>query len=108
MNIWLIMLAGGLLTFAIRLSFIYLYGKFHIPEVVRRSLRFVPPAVLSAILVPELLYHSGTLDVSLGNDRLIAGLAAIVVGWWRKNVLLTILVGMGVLLALRLLRGGLL
>ncbi len=94
MNIWLVMLLGGLITFAIRFSFIYLFGKFHIPETVRRALHYVPPAVLSAIVFPELFLKDGTLDVSLHNVRLLAGLVAIVVAWYSKNTLLTIVIGM--------------
>ena len=54
MNIWLVMLVGGLITFAIRFSLIYLFGRIHVPEAMRRSLHYVPPAVLSAIIFPEL------------------------------------------------------
>jgi branched-subunit amino acid transport protein len=97
MNIWLVMLAGGLLTYATRLSFIVLLGRLNIPVWLQRSLRFVPPAVLSAIIFPELFLPGGSLDISTGNARLIAGLAAIVVAVWKKNTLLTILVGMVIL-----------
>ncbi len=106
MNIWLVMLAGGLLTFLIRLSFIYLFGRIQIPELVQRGLRFVPPAVLTAIIVPELFIHAGKLDLSLGNERLLAGLVAIGVGLWRRSILLTMLAGIAALLVLRLLQGG--
>lgn len=105
MNIWLVMITGGLLTFAIRLSFIYLFEKIRLPELVREGLRFVPPAVLSAILVPELVLHSGRLDLSLGNERLLAGLVAIAVGWWSRNFFLTMLAGAAALLILQLLQG---
>lgn len=105
MNLWLVMIAGGMLTFAIRFSFIYLFGKVQIPGLFWRSLRFVPPAVLSAILVPELFLHSGRLDIGLGNERLLAGLVAVAVGLWRKSVLLTILAGLAALLLLRLVGG---
>ena len=94
MNIWLVMLLGGLITFAIRFSFIYLFGKFHIPETVRRALHYVPPAVLSAIVFPELFLNNGALDVSPHNVRLLSGLVAIVVAWYSKNTLLTIVIGM--------------
>ena len=94
MSVWLVMLLGGLITFAIRFSFIYLFGKFHIPGTVRRSLHYVPPAVLSAIVFPELFLRDGTLDLSLHNVRLLAGLVAIVVAWYSKNTLLTIVIGM--------------
>lgn len=100
MNIWLVFLLGGLLTFGMRFIFIYLLGRFEVPEMMRRALRFVPPAVLSAIVVPELLIRSGQIDVSWMNFRLLAGVAAVLVAWKTKNTLLTILGGMAVLLLL--------
>jgi len=102
MNIWLIMLLGGLLTFGMRLSFIYLFRRLEFPDAIRRALRFVPPAVLSAIIFPELLMPSGHLDFGLGNHRWLAGLAAVLVAWSTKNTLLTILAGMIILLILQL------
>lgn len=103
MNIWLVFLLGGLLTFGMRFSFIYLFGKYEIPETLRRALRFVPPAVLSAIVVPELLIQSNRLDLSLTNFRLLAGIVAVLVAWKTRNTLLTILAGMIALLLLQLL-----
>ena len=106
MSIWLIIILGGLLTFGMRLSFIYLFGRLHIPDIVRRSLRFVPPAVLSALVVPALLMPSGQLDLGLTNHRWLAGLIAILVAWRTRSILLTILAGMLALLALQLLWRG--
>ena len=100
MNIWLVMLLGGLLTFGMRFFFIYLLGKFELPEPARRALRFVPPAVLTAIVVPELFVRSGVIQVSLTNFRLLAGFLAVIVAWKTKNILLTIVVGMLVLVLL--------
>jgi len=101
-NIWVVMLLGGALTFGMRISFIYLFGRFEIPGMVKRALRFVPPAVLSAIIAPALFMPNNTLDLSLSNHRLIAGAAAILIAWWTKNTLLTILAGMAALLILQL------
>ncbi len=103
MNIWLVMLVGGLITFGMRFSLIYLFGRFEVPETLRRALHYVPPAVLSAIIFPELLYRNNVFDPSLGNTRLLAGVIAILVAWFSKNTLLTILVGMAALLILQLL-----
>jgi branched-subunit amino acid transport protein len=66
---------------------------------VSRALRFVPPSVLTAILVPELLIRDNQLMVA--NPRLLAGFLAAVVAWRSKNVVLTIGVGMIVLLFLQ-------
>lgn len=100
MNIWLVMFLGGALTFGMRMSFIYLFGRFEIPAMVKRALRFVPPAVLSAIIAPALFMPNNTFDFSLNNYRLMAGVVAILVGWRTKNTLMTILAGMAALLIL--------
>ena len=97
MTLWLTMLGMGMVTYAIRLSFILLLGRVEIPARIRQALRFVPPAVLSAIIFPELLRPQGRLDLSPGNVRLLAGLLAALVAWRTKNILLTIAVGMGAL-----------
>ena len=100
MSTLLVFVLGGLLTFAMRFSFIYLMGRVALPEYARRVLRFVPPAVLAAIIAPEVLLHSGRLDVSLGNTYLLAGTVAVIAALWIRNTLITILIGMGVLLLL--------
>jgi branched-subunit amino acid transport protein len=97
-NSWFVLVAAGLITFSIRLSFIALWGKFSVPDWVQRALRFVPPAVLSAIIVPEMLMKDGALNFDLGNGRLLAGIVAIFVAWKTKNAILTIVAGMAVLL----------
>ncbi|GAB4423496.1 MAG: hypothetical protein Kow002_13040 [Anaerolineales bacterium] len=102
MNIWLVFLLGGLITFGMRFSFIYLFGRYEVPETMRRALRFVPPAVLSAIVFPELLIQAGQLNFAWTNFRLLAGVIAILVAWKTKNTLLTILAGMVSLLIFQL------
>lgn len=101
MEIWLIITVAGLLTFLTRLSFFVLLDHWQPPEMLRRGLRYVPPAVLSAIIFPELLMQNGVLNLSLSNFRLIAGLAAVLVGWRTRNIFLTIAAGMAVLYALQ-------
>ncbi len=97
MTLWLTIFGMGIVTYAIRLSFILLLERVEIPRRVRQALRFVPPAVLSAIIFPALLLPNHTLDLSPRNVRLLAGLLAALVAWRTKNILLTIAVGMGAL-----------
>lgn len=101
MHVMLLFLLAGLVTFLTRLSFIALLGRVETPPLLARALRFVPPAVLAAIIFPELIIHGGRLDPTLGNMRLIAGSLAAVVAWRTRNVLLTIAVGMAALWALQ-------
>lgn len=94
MNLWIAMVATGLATFLIRLSFIALLGRLKMPELATRALRFVPPAVLSAIIFPELFLYGGEWNLSHDNIRLLAGIVAALVAYRTKNVVWTIIAGM--------------
>ncbi len=102
MNLWLAILAAGLVTFAVRFSFIYLLDKVTLPDWVRRALQFVPAAVLSAIVLPDLVNPNGAVDLSFHNTQLLAGAAAVLVAWRTRNIVLTIATGFAVLVAAQL------
>jgi branched-subunit amino acid transport protein len=102
MNIWIVMIVLGLLTFAIRFSFIALLERIKLPAAFQRALRFVPIAVLSAIIAPELGYSNNVLAISPTNPRLLAGIVATLVAFWTKNVFWTLLAGMAVFWILRM------
>jgi branched-subunit amino acid transport protein len=93
-EVWLIILGMTVVTYGARLSVIALLGDHRLPEGATRALRFVPPAVLAAIVFPALLRPEGTLDLSTGNGRLLAGIVAALVAWRSKNTILAIAVGM--------------
>lgn len=97
MNHWLIICGMGLVTYAIRLVPLLALERLPIPPRLKQALRYVPPAVLSAIIFPELLRPEGVLDLSLGNARLLAGGLALLTAWFTKNILLTIALGMAAL-----------
>lgn len=97
MGPWLSIGGMGLITFAIRLSLIALVGRTDIPPAVRRSLRFVPPAVLMALAAPALVRPEGTIDLSFTNAYLVAGGLAALIAWRTQHTLLTIGTGMTIL-----------
>ncbi|MBI1257549.1 MAG: AzlD domain-containing protein [Chloroflexi bacterium] len=103
----LIMVAGmALVTFLIRYPTMVLVGKIPLPDRVFRALRYVPPAVLAAIIVPSVLMPDGkTVDFVPNNSYLVAGIIAVIISWRSKNLLLTIVLGMAIFLLLRLLPG---
>lgn len=90
MSIWWLMVVSGVITFAIRYSFIAAEGHFQPPGWFHRLLPFVPVAALTALTVPELLLMQGELVLGLANPRLWAGLVAIIAAAVWRNTLLTI------------------
>jgi branched-subunit amino acid transport protein len=99
--LWLTIVGAGAGTFALRLSFIALMGRIEIPILLGRALRFVPAAVMTAVVIPLLFYTNGALEVSLGNERLLAGLVAALIAWRTRSVLFTLSGGMVVLWTLQ-------
>lgn len=94
---WTIVLAS-LGTFVLRASFLVVADRLvDLPPLTQRILRQIPPAVLAALVVPALLRPEGTLD--LWQPRLLAGVVAALVSWRTRNVGLTLVVGMAVLVA---------
>ena len=92
--IWLAMIGMGLLTVALRSSFLLMPDRFGLPPLLRRALRYVPAAVLTAIYAPELLVQSGVVNVCMDNARLLAGIVAIAVAWRLQRTFVTIAAGM--------------
>jgi branched-subunit amino acid transport protein len=96
-TLWLTIAGAAAVTFALRISFIVLLGRLEIPPFLQRALRFVPAAVLTAVVIPLLLYADGSLELSLGNERLVAGLVAALICWRTRSVPLTLIGGMATL-----------
>jgi branched-subunit amino acid transport protein len=101
MTIWWVMLAGGLVTFLIRYSFIAAEGSYQPAEWFRRLLPLVPISALTALVVPDLLVVDGAVMLSGRNFQLLAGLVAIAAAAIWRNTLLTIGVGFAALFLLR-------
>lgn len=95
MSVWLVLIGAGLVTFALRLALILLIGRMELPQSLRRPLRFVPPAVLGAIIFLAVLMPQGSPALSpLDNARIITAGLAVIVAWRTKKILPTIAVGM--------------
>jgi branched-subunit amino acid transport protein len=103
-EVWLVIILASLGTYALRLSFIALIGYIgDVPERVEQGLRFVPPAVLTALVAPTFVYLDGTVTLSPANHQLLAGGVAAVVAWRTESLIATLVAGMGALYVLILL-----
>jgi branched-subunit amino acid transport protein len=98
MNLWMIIIGMGLVTFATRASFIFLPPHTRIPKGLQRSLKYVAAAVLPALIVPDVLFHGTPGSLPFDAERLIAAIIGILVAWATRNMVLTIVAGMAALL----------
>ena len=86
-SFWLTLAGMALVTYGLRASFLLLPAGVDTPALVRRALRYVPAAVLTAIWAPELVFAPGT-------EQLAAGVVAIAVAWRWRRTFVTILAGL--------------
>ncbi len=90
----LLALAGMVVvTFGIRLSFLVFGHRMHFPVWLERALRYVPAAVLTALIVPMALAPQGAVDVSLHNAYLPGAIVAAAVAFFSGHPLAAIISG---------------
>ncbi len=102
MNEFLLVAGMALVTFAVRWPVLTVVGRIPLPQPVLDALKFIPPAVLTAIIAPAVFMPGGALDLRLSNAYLVAGVASALIAWRSRNLLLTIVLGMAIFLGWRL------
>lgn len=91
----LLVIAGmALVTFSVRVPVLALVSRMPLPPALLAALKYVPPAVLTALVTPALLAPQGDIHLSPANPYLVAGLTAAWVAWRTQKLLLTIILGM--------------
>ena len=100
MNEFWLILGMFTITFGIRFVMFAFAGKITFPVWMQQSLKFVPPAVLTAIIVPAVVMPYGDMDISFTNVYLLAAIISVVISLVTKSLLKTIFFGMLVFLLL--------
>lgn len=92
-EVW--MLVGmGIVTFGIRYFLFAVADRIRLAPWLEVSLKFIPPAVLTAITVPAVLLPNGEWQVSFANPYLVAALLSLAAGILTRNLLATIAIGL--------------
>jgi branched-subunit amino acid transport protein len=103
LKLWVVILVVGALNFLSRLSFIALFARRHMPAWMARTLKYVPAAMLTALIVPMILTGPQATALAMhANPRVLAALIAGVVAWVTGSTLATLVAGMGALWVLQL------
>ena len=100
----LIIVGMALVTFVTRYSCVALFQRTGMPAWLERWLKHIPTAILTALIVPALVLPKGQIDLSFHNHYLLAGLIAAFVAYKSRNIIATLILGMGTMLALGLIQ----
>lgn len=102
-EIILIIMGMAAVTFVTRFSCVALLQQTGMPAWLERWLKHIPTAILTALIVPALVLPEGQIDISLHNHYLVAGVIAALVAYKSRNIIATLMLGLGTMVSLRLL-----
>ena len=99
----LVLAIGGLtlVTVATRSLFLLLGDRIALPQRVRHGLRYAPACALAALIAPQLVLVDQTLNFSLTNARLDAGLIAIAAMLATRSMMAAMIAGMAAFVLMR-------
>ncbi len=103
-EVFYIILGMALVTYLTRIGALALFRFTGIPSWLNRWLKYVPVAILTALIVPSLLLPKGYLDISFNNNYLIAGIVAAFVAYKSRNIIATLGLGMSIMFVLKVFR----
>ena len=103
MKEFFLILGMVIVTFGVRYPVLALLGKIDLPKQVLRALKFVPTAVLTAIIVPAVMIYENKIYLAIDNAYLAGSIIAVLVSWFTKSLVWTILAGMAAFYIWRLL-----
>ena len=99
---FLIILGMAAVTYGTRAALLLGGSRLALPPRVIAALRFLPVALLSALIAPALLLHNGALALSWQNEYAWGGLICALVAWHTRNTMLTVAAGLAFVVAWRL------
>lgn len=85
-------LGAAIVTYLTRFPLMILSGK-KIPSPLMKYLSFIAPAVLTALIAPMIFIKQGRVDISLSNNYFIAAIITVLVSYFSKNMLASLIAG---------------
>ena len=92
--IWVGMIAAGILNFLSKFLSLNYFDVSKMNPIIKQILAYVPSAIFPAIIFPAVfLSETGSLDFE-NNPKIYASIVAIIIGYFSKNIIATILFGL--------------
>ena len=91
---WLSIIIAGILTYFTRMTMIALVSRDMLGNKIKAVLAYVPSAVFPAIIFPEIFINDYGTFIEMNDPKIFGAMVAIVVGYFSRNVIATILSGL--------------
>ncbi len=91
---WLSIIIAGILTYFTRMTMIALVSRDMLGYRIKAVLAYVPSAVFPAIIFPAIFINDYGNFIEMNDPKIFAAIVAIVVGYFSRNVIATILSGL--------------
>ena len=100
LKLWAVIFVVGTLNYLSRVSFIALFARRTMPPLLARALRYVPAAMLTALILPMIVdWHNAATDFA--TPKVAAALVAAAVALATRSTLSTLASGMAALWVLQ-------
>ena len=91
---WLSIIIAGILTYFTRMTMIALVSRDMLGNKIKAVLAYVPSAVFPAIIFPAIFINDYGTFIEMNDPKIFGAMGAIVVGYFSRNVIATILSGL--------------
>jgi len=91
---WLSITIAGIITYVCRFSMVTFIKNKMLNENTKLILSYVPAAVFPSIIFPAIFLNETGIFVSMDDPKIIAAIIAIIIGYFAKNIIATILSGL--------------
>ena len=91
---WLSIIIAGILTYLTRMTMIALVSRDMLGGKIKAVLAYVPSAVFPAIIFPAIFFNDYGAFIEMNDPKMFGAIVAIIVGYFSKNVIATILSGL--------------
>jgi len=92
-----VIIAVGFLNYLSRLSFIAVFARRSMPPLLARALKYVPAAMLTALILPMIIAEPGTGAALTAHPKVAAAVVAGTVAFFTRSSLWTLGTGMAAL-----------
>ena len=91
---WLSIIISGIVTYFSRMAMVALIEREMLGAKVKEVLNYVPAAVFPAIIFPGIFFNDIGLIVEISDPKIYGAIIALVVGFYSRNVIATIVSGL--------------